>query len=76
VTVATGTGFTVIEGVGVELTDSLVAVMVAAPTPIAVTVAGDPVELTVSTEPLLDAHVTVRPVRTLPLASRAVAVSC
>jgi len=76
VTVATGTGFTVIAGVGAELTDSLVAVIVAVPTPTAVTVAGEPFALTVSTAVLLDTQVIVRPVRMLPFASLTVAVSC
>jgi hypothetical protein len=76
VTVATGTGFTVIPGVGLELTDSLVAVIVAAPTPTAVTVAGEPLALTVNTAVLLETHAIVRPVTTLPFASLVVAVSC
>jgi len=75
VTVATGIGFTVIVGVG-ELTDSLVAVIVAVPTPTAVTVAGDPVGLTVRTAVLLETQVIVRPVRRLPFASLGVAVIC
>src|SRR5207253_7117292 len=52
---------------------SLVAVIVAVPTPEAVT---NPVALTVATEPLSLDQVTVRPVRTLPFASFGVAVSC
>jgi hypothetical protein len=76
VTEATGIGLTVIVGVGLELTDSLIAVIVAAPTPTAVTVAGDPLALTVSTDVLLEAQVIVRPVSTLPFASLVVAVSC
>ena len=76
VTVATGAGLTVIVGVGLELTDSLVAVMVAVPSPTAVTVAGEPLALTVSTAVLLDTHVMVRPVRTWSLASLVSAVSC
>jgi hypothetical protein len=76
VTEATGTGFTVTAAVGVEVTDSLVAVIVAEPTPTAVTVAGDPLALTVNTEVLLDTQVTVRPLRRLPLASLVVAVIC
>jgi hypothetical protein len=76
VTVATGAGLTVIVGVGAELTDSLVAVIVASPRPTAVTVAGEPFALTVSTAVLLEAHVMTRPVRMLPFASRVVAVIC
>jgi hypothetical protein len=76
VTVATGTGLTVIVGVGLELTDSLVAVIVAVPRPTAVTVAGDPLALTVNTALLLETQVIVRPVRRLPFASLVVAVSC
>jgi hypothetical protein len=76
VTVATGTGFTVIVGVGLEVTDSLVAEIVADPTPTAVTVAGEPFALTVRTAVLLETQVTVRPVSGLPFASRVVAVSC
>jgi hypothetical protein len=76
VTDATGIGLTVIVGVGLELADSLVAVIVAVPTPTAVTVAGEPVALTVSTAELLETQVTVRPVSTLPFASFVVAVSC
>jgi hypothetical protein len=75
-TVATGTGFTVIVGVGVDVTDSLVAVIVALPTPVAVTVAGDPLAVTVSTDVLLDCQVTVRPVRIFPFPSLVVAVIC
>ena len=77
VTVATGTGLTVITGVADELTDSLVAVIVAVPTPAAVTVVVPLVELagfTVSTAVLLETHVTVRPLSTLPAASRTVVV--
>ena len=76
VTVATGTGVTVIVGVGLELTDSLVAVIVAVPTPTAVTVAGEPLALTVRTAVLLDAHVIVRPVSRLLFASLVTAVNC
>jgi len=76
VTDATGTGFTVIVGVGAEDTDSLVAVIVAVPTARAVTVAGFPLALTLNTVGLLETHVTVRPVRTLFFASFVVAVSC
>jgi hypothetical protein len=74
--VATGAGFTVIIGVGLELTDSLDAMMVAVPTPTAVTVAGEPLALTVSTAVLLETHVIVRPLSALPFASVVVAVSC
>jgi hypothetical protein len=76
VTVATGAGFTMIVGVGLELTDSLVAVIVAVPTPTAVTVAGEPLGLTVSAAVLLETQVTTRPVSTVPFASLVVAVSC
>ena len=62
-TVATGTGLTAMV-VGLEFTDSLVAVIVACPTPIAVTVAGEPLALTVSTVGLLDTQVMVRPLST------------
>ena len=75
-TVDTGAGFTVIVGVGLELTDSLVAVIVAVPTPTAVTVAGEPLALAVSTALLLDAHVIVRPLSVLPFASFVTAVNC
>src|SRR2546421_3890536 len=57
----------------VPLWPSLVAVIVAAPAPFAVT---SPVPVTVATGVLLLAHVTERPVRMLPLASRRVALSC
>jgi|SRR6476661_8899737 hypothetical protein len=67
---------TVIVGVGLELTDSLVAVIVAVPRPTAVTVAGDPLEVTVNTAVLLEVQLIVRPVSGLPLASFVVAVSC
>jgi len=80
VTVATGTGLTMISGV-VALTDSLVAVIVAVPTPVAVTVMVAPlaaltelVELTVSTAVLLETQFTVRPDSAVPLASLGVAV--
>jgi hypothetical protein len=69
---------TVITGVGVELTVSLVAVIVAVPTPTAVTVVVPFVELagvTVSTAVLLEVQSTVRPVRIVPTASLVVAVS-
>jgi hypothetical protein len=72
VTVATGAGAgTVIEDVPVCV--SLVAVIVAVPALTAVT---RPVELTVDTEDALELHMTVRPVRTVPLESLVVAVSC
>ncbi len=76
VTDATGIGLTVIVGVGLELTDSLVAVIVAVPVPTAVTVAVEPLALTVNTAVLLEAHVIVRPVSTPPFASFVVGVSC
>src|SRR5437870_10309953 len=57
----------------VPLWPSLVAVIVAEPATFAVT---SPVPVTVATGVLLLAHVTERPVRMLPLASRRVAVSC
>jgi hypothetical protein len=79
VTVATGTGLTAISGVGVELTDSLVAVIVAVPTPTAVTVVVPMLEvtgLTVSTAVLLETQFTERPLSALLAASRSVAVSC
>src|SRR5438046_3706093 len=57
----------------VPLWPSLVAVIVAEPATFAVT---SPVLLTVATAVLLEAHVIVRPVRMLPLASLRVAVSC
>jgi hypothetical protein len=65
VTVATGTGFTVIEDVPVFV--SLVAVIVTGPA--AATPATKPVVLTVATALLLEVHVTVRPVSTLPFES-------
>src|SRR5213595_502080 len=52
---------------------SLVAVIVAEPATLPVT---SPVPVTVATDVLLLAHVTERPVRMLPLASRRVALSC
>ena len=76
VTLATGTWFTVIVGVGLELTDSLVAVIVAVPTPTAVTVAGEPLALAVRTAVLLETHAIVRPLSVLPFASFVTAVSC
>jgi hypothetical protein len=79
VTVATGTGLTVITGVGAELTDSLVAVIVAVPTPTAVTVVVPlvpPAGLTVNTAVLLETQLTVRPINVAPSAFVVVAVSC
>src|SRR5881398_2934018 len=57
----------------VPLWPSLVAVIVAEPATFPVT---SPVPVTVATDVLLLAHVTERPVRMLPLASRRVALSC
>src|SRR5437879_13600762 len=57
----------------VPLWPSLVAVIVAEPATFALT---SPVPVTVATGVLLLAHVTVRPVRMVPLASRRVALSC
>src|SRR2546427_3157243 len=57
----------------VPLWPSLVAVIVAEPATFPVT---SPVPVTVATGVLLLAHVTVRPVRMVPLASRRVALSC
>src|SRR2546426_894315 len=57
----------------VPLWPSLVAVIVAEPATFALT---SPVPVTVATGVLLLAHVTERPVRMVPLASRRVAVSC
>src|SRR6184192_2541996 len=71
VTDATGTGVTVMAAV--PFWPSLVAVIVAEPATLPVT---SPVPVTVATDVLLLAHVTERPVRMLPLASRRVAVSC
>src|SRR6185503_15099050 len=71
VTEATGTGVTVMDDV--PLCPSLVAVIVAEPAALAVT---RPVAFTVATVVWLDDHVTVRPVRMLPLASLRVAVRC
>jgi hypothetical protein len=83
VTVATGTGLTVTTGVAALGADSLLAVMIAVPKPVAVTVTVAPPELltvlaalTVSTAVLLETQVTVRPTSTLPLPSFGVAVSC
>src|SRR6184192_2451764 len=71
VTEATGIGVTVMAAV--PLWPSLVAVIVAEPATLPVT---SPVPVTVATDVLLLAHVTERPVRMLPLASRRVALSC
>src|SRR6266550_4426120 len=60
-------------GVAVPLWPSLVAVIVAEPATLVVT---SPLLLTVATVVLFEAHVTVRPVKTLPFASLRVAVSC
>jgi hypothetical protein len=78
ITEDTGIGLTVITGVVAAGAVSLVAVIVAVPTPTAVTVVVPLVELaglTVSTEVLLDTQLTVRPVRTLLAASLVTAVS-
>jgi len=66
----------VIVGVGVELTDSLDALIVAVPAPAAVTVAEAPLPVTVRTALSLEVQAIVRPVSTPPLASVVVAVSC
>jgi len=71
VTALTGASVTVIEDVPVFV--SLVAVIVVAPAPTAVT---RPLPSTVAAARLLDVHVTTRPVNTLLAASRSVAVSC
>src|SRR2546427_1209496 len=70
-TAATGTCTTVMADVPLTVSD--VAVIVAAPASFPVT---SPLELTVAAAVLLDAQVTVRPVRGLPFASFGVAVSC
>src|SRR5256885_7861220 len=59
--------------VAVPLCPSLVAVMVAVPATLPVT---NPLALTVAMVASLEAHVTVRPVSGLPVASLGVAVSC
>jgi hypothetical protein len=74
-TVVTETGLTVITGV-VAVFDSLVPVIVAVPVPTAVTVAEEPLALTVRTAVLLDNQVMVRPVSTLSFASFVTAVNC
>jgi hypothetical protein len=78
VTEATTTGLTVMVGVVAVGAVSLVAVIVAVPTPTAITVVVPSVELdglTVSTEVLLDTQLTVRPVRTLLFASFVIVAS-
>jgi hypothetical protein len=82
VTVATGTGFTVTTGVVAFGAVSLVAVIVAVPGPVAVTVTVAPLDvltelaaLTVSTAVLLETQFTVRPARMLLLPSFGVAVN-
>jgi hypothetical protein len=82
VTVATGTGFTVITGVVAFGAASLDAVIVAVPTPAAVIVIVAPLAeltelaaLTVNTAASLVLQFTVRPDRLTPLASFGVAVS-
>jgi hypothetical protein len=82
VTDATGTGFTVITGVVAPGADSLVAVIVAGPTPAAVTVIVAPVDvlteleaLTVNTAVLLETQFTVRPLKVEPTASLGIPVS-
>jgi hypothetical protein len=72
ITVATGTGFTVIEDVPVFV--SLVAVIVTGPP--AATAVTRPFASTVAATVLLELHVTVRLVSTLLLASLSKAVSC
>jgi len=70
-TLATGTGVTVIAAVPAIPSD--VALMLAVPT---ATVVTSPVALTVATVGALLLHMMVRPVRTAPAASRGLAVSC
>lgn len=73
-TLATGAGgAAAIVSAAVPLRVSLVAVMVDVPAATPVT---SPAALTVATPVLLDDQATLRPVRTFPLASRSVAVSC
>jgi hypothetical protein len=83
VTVATGIGLTVITGVDAPGADSLVAVIIAVPTPAAVTPIVAPLEeltelaaLTERTAGLLETQFTVRPMRAVPFASFGLAVSC
>lgn len=72
-TLATGTGGTAVTvRAAVPLTLSLVALIVAEPATIAVT---SPEPDTVATEVLLEDQVIVRPVNTLPFASRVTAES-
>ena len=71
VTIATGMGTTVTDDV--PTTPSLVAVIVAPPKPTAVS---SPLADTLAIDGALDDHVTVRPVRTLLLASLVCAESC
>jgi hypothetical protein len=73
VTDATGAGTAVIVTLAVPLFPSLVAVIVAEP---AATPLTTPLDVTVATPVFELDQVTVRPVRTLLFASRAVAVSC
>jgi len=73
VTLTDATGTSVTVTVPVPLRPSLVAVIVAVPTPWAVT---RPVVLTLATPAALVVHVTDRPVRTFPAASRNVVVNC
>jgi hypothetical protein len=63
-------------GVGVELTDSLVAVIVAEPNATAVTVTEAPFAPTVNTALLLDLQVMMRPLSTLLLASFVTPANC
>jgi hypothetical protein len=83
VTVATGIGLTVIAGVATLGADSLLAVIVAVPKPVAVTVMIAPLDvltelaaLSASTAGLLETQFTVRPISGLPPASLGIAVSC
>ena len=75
VTVATGTGVTVMLAVPLTLPVAWVTVAVIVLDPAATPVTRPEVE-TVATAVLLLDHVTVGPVRVLPLASLRVAVSC
>ena len=59
--------------VAVSLTPPLVALIVTVP---AATAVASPLAFTVATVMLLDTHVTVRPVRTVPLESLRVAANC
>jgi hypothetical protein len=71
VTVATGAGVTVI--VALPVLPSLVAVILAMPSATAVT---RPSAETVATALLLELHVIERPVKTMPFASKVVALAC